>query len=152
MPANIPYTFRVIRYVHDPAVGEMLNVGVLLHAPAAHYLGFKFDSRTSRLSTTFVDFDGENFRCHITRIETVLRRVAEDMQPNLGLSEPRHSIEAVTRLIFPDTGASFQPGAVLAGITDDPAVELDILFERMVASQTNREPTLQHKHGLRPLS
>ena len=138
MLANIPYTFRVIRYVHDPSIGEMLNVGVMLHAPAADYLGFKFEPQTRRLSMTFVGFDEENFRHHITRIETALQRVAEDMQPNLRFSEHPQSMEAVTRLVFPDTGGSFQPGAVLAGITDDPTIELEILFNRMVTSTSNR--------------
>ena len=136
----IPYTFRVIRYVHDPAVGEMLNVGVLLHAPTADYLGFKFDPLYSRLSTTFVNFDGENFRRYVSRMEAALRQVAEGVQPSLGLYEPPHSMDAVTRLVFPDSGGSFQPGAVLAGITDDPAVELEVLFEHMVASQVKKEP------------
>jgi len=136
----IPYTFRIIRYVHDPAVGEMLNVGVLLHAPGADYLGFKFESLYSRLSTTFVNFDGESFRRYVGRMEVALRRVAEGVQPSLGLYESPQSMEAVTRLVFPDTGGVFQPGTVLAGITDDPAVELEILFERMVASQYKREP------------
>ena len=136
---TIPYTFRVIRYVHDSAVGEMLNVGVLLHAPAANYMGFKFEPLYSRLSSTFVNFDGENFRRYISRMEAALRRVAEGVQPSLGLYEPPRSMEAVTRLVFPDTGGSFQPGPLLAGITDDPAVELEIIFERMVASQYRRE-------------
>jgi len=139
----IPYTFRIIRYVHDPAVGEMLNVGVLLYAPAADYLGFKFEPLYSRLSSTFVNFDGENFRRYIGRMEVALGRVAEGVQPNLGLYDPPQSLEAVTRLAFPDTGGSFQPGAILAGITDDPAVELEILFERMVASQHKREPKIR---------
>jgi hypothetical protein len=47
---------------------------------------------------------------------------------------------ALSRLIWPDTGGSFQPGPILAGITNDPEAELEILFERMVASQYQREP------------
>ncbi len=140
---TIPYTFRVIRYVHDPAVGEMLNVGVLLYAPADNYLGFKFEPLYSRLSTTFVNFDGENFRRYINRMEVALQRMSERVQPSLDLYKPPQSMDALTRLIFPDTGGSFQPGTVLAGITDDPAVELEIIFERMVTSQYKREPKIR---------
>jgi len=140
---TISYTFRVIRYVHDPAVGEMLNVGVLLHAPTAEYLGFKFEPSYGRLSTTFVNFDGENFRRYVGRMEAALKRVAESVQPGLGLYQPPQNMDTVTNLVFPDTGGSFQLGPVLGGITDDPAVELEILFDRMVASQYRREPKVR---------
>jgi hypothetical protein len=148
---TISYTFRVIRYVHDPAVGEMLNVGVLLYAPAAHYLGFKFEALYGRLSNTFVNFDGDNYRRYISRMEAALRRVEERTQPSLDLYEPPGSLEAVTRLVFPDTGGSFQPGPVLAGITDDPEMETEIIFERMVASQYRKEPkTRRTNEGDKP--
>jgi hypothetical protein len=29
-----PYSYRMLRYLHDPATGEGLNVGVLVYAPA----------------------------------------------------------------------------------------------------------------------
>lgn len=139
----ISYTFRVIRYVHDPAVGEMLNIGIMLYAPDEHYLGFKFDTLYSRLSNTFVNFDGENFRRHIHRIESALHRVAEEVKPSLGIYELPSSLEVLTRRIFPDTGGSFLPGPVLAGITDDVTEELELLFDRMVASQYKRESRLR---------
>lgn len=136
---TMTYTFRVIRYVHDPAVGEMLNVGVLLHAPEAHYLGFKFEPLYRRLSNTFVNFDGESYRRYINRVETALRRVAEKIQPSLDLTAPPGDLEAITRLVLPDSGGCFQLGPMLAGITDEPAGELEIIFERMVASQYRQE-------------
>jgi len=136
---NIAYTFCVLRYVHDPVVGEMLNVGVLLYAPTAAYLGFRFEQETRRLSATFADFDVENFRHYIARMETALQHIADAMQPFAPLSEPPQSIEAITHLVFPDTGGSFQPGVVLAGIADNLPVELELLFDRMVASQYKRE-------------
>ena len=111
---TISYTFRVIRYVHDPAVGEMLNVGILLYAPSDQYLGYKFETLYSRLSNTFVNFDGDNFRRYLSRMETALRRVAERLQPSLDLYEPPRDLEAVTRQVLPDTGGSFQPGPILA--------------------------------------
>src|SRR5262249_44675674 len=136
----LSYAFRVIRYVHDPAVGEMLNVGILLYAPSEQYLGYKFEKLYARLSNTFVNFDGENFRRHLHHLETALRWVVERLQPSLDLYEPPGDLEAITRLVMPDTGGSFQPGPILAGITDDLAVELEIIFDRMVASQYKKEP------------
>ena len=33
-----PYTFSVLRYVHDPVSTEFVNIGVAVYAPAAKYL------------------------------------------------------------------------------------------------------------------
>jgi hypothetical protein len=33
-----PYTYTILRYVHDIRTGEFLNVGVVLHVPATHNL------------------------------------------------------------------------------------------------------------------
>jgi hypothetical protein len=134
-----PYTYRVIRYVHDPAVGETLNVGVLLYAPSVPYLGFRMEPLYERLSTTFANFNGDNYRTYGQRLETALHRWAERVQPNLGLYEAPKDLMALSRLIWPDMGGSFQPGPILAGITNDPDAELEALFERMVTSQYKRE-------------
>jgi hypothetical protein len=133
------YTYRVIRYVHDPAVGETLNVGVLLYAPSIRYLGFRLEPLYERLSTTFANFNGENYRKYLHHLEIVLHQWAERMQPNLGLYEVPKDLMALSRLVWPDMGGSFQPGPILAGITSDPDAELEALFERMVASQYKRE-------------
>ena len=35
------YSFRFLRYVHEPLSGEYANVGVLLWAPQSRFLGFR---------------------------------------------------------------------------------------------------------------
>lgn len=134
----IAYTCRVIRYVHDPAVGEGLNVGVVFHAPSARFLGYRFEPLYARLSDTFAGFDGASYRRHVSRMDAALSSLRERLQPNLGLFEVPGDLEALTRLFLPDTGGSFQPGSILAGITDDLAAEVEVVYERMVASQYKR--------------
>lgn len=135
----IPYTFRVVRYVHDPALGERLNVGVLLYAPDGNFFGAKFESLYSRLSGAFLNFEGENYRRHLNRLESAFRRVSEEALPHLELFDAPRNLETLTRQVIIDTGGSFEPGVLLTGITDDPAAELEIIFDRMVASQYRRE-------------
>ena len=132
---KIPFTYRLIRYVHDPSAGEMLNVGVLLYAPSLGYFGYKFERHYGRLSSTFVDFGSESYRRYIGNVEAALGQVAERLGPSLGLFPVPEDLEAVTRQVLPDVDGSLQPGEVHSGITDDPAVELELIFERMIASQ-----------------
>src|SRR5438552_17908486 len=59
---KVPYTFSVIRYVHDPIAGESLNVGVLLFSGEAAILDVMLEYRYERSSATFARFDGERFK------------------------------------------------------------------------------------------
>ncbi len=55
---KIPYTFSVLRYVHDPVTTEFVNVGVALYAPDAKYLSAICTPYYARLSEIFGDVDG----------------------------------------------------------------------------------------------
>ena len=68
---GISYTYSVVRYLHDPATGETLNVGVVLWAPSVRCLAARFEHRYERLSNTFVDFKGEHYKRALRQFETV---------------------------------------------------------------------------------
>lgn len=133
---GISYTYSVVRYRHDPATGEMLNVGVVLWARSVRYLAARFEQRYERLSNTFVDFDGEHYKRSLRQFETALDRLSSDLDPSLlPPIETPETVAGLIKLIWPDEGLSFVSGPVLAGITDDPARALNEVFDRMVVSQ-----------------
>ena len=133
---GISYTYSVVRYLHDPATGETLNVGVVLWAPLVRYLAARFEHRYERLSNTFVDFKGEHYKRSLRQFETALDGLSSDLAPTLlPLAETPTTVAGFIALIWPDEGLSFVSGPVLAGITDDPAQALSEIFDRMVASQ-----------------
>lgn len=133
---GISYTYSVVRYLHDPATGETLNVGVVLWAPSVRYLAARFEHRYERLSNTFVDFNGEHYKRALRQFEAALESVADVLAPTLlPLTQPPETVAGFIALIWPDEGLSFVSGPVLAGITDDPARALGEIFDRMVASQ-----------------
>ncbi len=68
---KIPYTFSILRYVHDIVTGEFVNVGVILFAPKAKYLSASCTTRYSRISKIFSDFDSEHFRKSVRYIRAV---------------------------------------------------------------------------------
>jgi hypothetical protein len=132
----IPYTYSVIRYVHDPAAEEMLNIGVLLYAPSVQYLSTLIEHRYERLSKTFAGFDGEHYRRTLRQFEAATDRIRQSWEGGLfGPPQLPADAGAVGSQIWPDQDLSFRLGPVLAGLTDDPEVTLHSLFERMVGSQ-----------------
>ena len=57
-----PYTYTILRYVHDARAGEMLNVGVVLHIAADHRVLVKMRDTFGCMQRAFPDLDGEAFR------------------------------------------------------------------------------------------
>ncbi len=133
-----PYQYVVVRYVHNPAVGECLNVGVILCCRNANLMDAKFDSSYGRLSKAFARFEGEHYRRFVNRLSLSVERLADKLRAQ-ELFPEAYSFEAVLQNLMPDAGMSFQLGEVLAGITHDPASELEQIFARFVSSQYERE-------------
>ena len=134
------YTYRVVRYVHDPAVGEALNIGVVLCAPKVRFFGGMFEHRYERLSDAFGDFDGDRYRRVLKQMEVAIGDLtAYSAESHLfqTRSMPKDVNEMTTHLV-PDTGLSIQFGTMLAGITEDAEEALAVIFDRMVASQYPR--------------
>jgi len=135
----IPYTYSVIRYVHDPAVGETLNVGVILYAPSVPYVGARLDHHYERLSHAFAEFDGDHYRKTRRQFEAAIGRLRSHWNGTLpALLNLPSDVGGVGALIWPDAGVSFRFGPVLAGLADDMDEALSALVSRMVTSQYER--------------
>jgi len=134
---TIPYTYCLVKYLHDPSVGEMLNIGVLLCAPAVPFVRAKFNLHYERLSSAFVHFDGEHYRQIIGGIERRVQKLEprRDESKLFPLSEDPQTVEDVISFVAPDRALSIQFGPMLAGVTDEPEAELDHIYEQSVLAQ-----------------
>lgn len=135
-----PYTYSVIRYLHDPATGEMLNIGVILCAPAARVIEARLEYRYERLSDAFVDFDGDHYRRTLHQFTQVLDVLRERLSATtlFDLWDISSNAQSIAKQIWPDMDLSFQIGEVMAGISDDLSDTIESLFHRMVTSQYQR--------------
>lgn len=139
---KVAYTYCLVKYVHDPALGEQLNVGVVLYAPSAGFFAGKFDSHFERLSRTFADFNGNHYRDSIRNLESAFLAFGDELQrPKkdlFGEKEPFQDVKQILKLVMPEQSLSIQFGEMFGGITDDAGDELKLVFERAVRSQYSR--------------
>ena len=129
MKERVSYTFTVLRYVHDVATGEFLNVGVVLHAPERRFLRAKTRSTFRRLSSCFPGVDGDAFKRSMAHIERTVEQTAsrlDDLFPETG-----DALQFASR-ILPQDDSSLQWSPLGSGRTRDPVRELERLFDRMV--------------------
>lgn len=133
---RIPYTYCVVRYVHDPAAGEALNVGVLAFSPSERWVACRVEPRYARLSSTFRDFTGHHYRAATRRmiaaVDSLKARWRDEFPSIEGMPK---TVDNVFRMLFPDPGLSLQRGEMYSGLAYDLEQAIVGIFDRMVASQ-----------------
>ncbi len=135
----ISYTYTILRYVHDPAAGEALNIGVLFYAPEARYVCFLRDSRYGHLSKLYAGFRFEEYNKFLNWFGSAIERfqssLVQSQNQLFSLDHLPSDAETLCRHLVPDGGLSFQFGSPGAGITRRVEATARSLFERFVTSQ-----------------
>lgn len=126
-----PYTFSVLRYVHDVLSGEFINVGVVLYAPKVKFLNAIFTTKYGRLSKMFTDVNGEHFRQVIRYIQANIEEEGERLEKELQF-KPTNSVLDFTARVLPVDDSSLQFSPEGYGLTDNPEKTLEQLCNRYV--------------------
>lgn len=124
------YTYVLLRYRHDPLVGEFANVGVLLQHAQTGILHAKFRKTIGRLARMFPNMDADLFRASLRKID---RAVTERNKIGGDLLLKSGDAEASARRILPNDDSSFFWSDLGSGLTDNVSKTADQLYERFVA-------------------
>ncbi|PWJ25189.1 Protein of unknown function (DUF3037) [Branchiibius hedensis] len=120
------YQYVVLRYVPAVEREEFVNVGVVLYAQLADFLGVAYSLDAPRLQafSPAVDLPA------LTQSLAALERVCED-DPPPGLPQHAKPGQRFGWLSAPRSTV-LQPGPVHGGVTADPAAELQRLLAKLV--------------------
>jgi Protein of unknown function (DUF3037) len=132
------YTYTVLRYVHDIATGEFVNVGVVLYAPKFSYLEAKTRSTYGRLTRVFPDMDGDAFKRAMSHVERSVASTAKCLN-DLFRETDLTALELATRTLVSDD-SSLQWSPLGSGRTKVPAQELERLFDKFVLQYDRTRP------------
>jgi hypothetical protein len=132
------FTYTVLRYVHDIATGEFVNMGVALYAPEAKYISAICNPRYGRLSKMFLDVNGDHLRSVMRYIQARFEEHAAKFSSELPLAEKPKSIMEIAHGILPRDDSALQWSEPNGGITEDPAATLDQLYVRLVEKYEQR--------------
>ena len=130
------YTCTILRYIHDVAVGEFVNVGVIVHCQEYNYLRAKFCHKTARISRFFPGFDKRQYKQIISHIENEIllkRQIKIDMQ--LLKQQPAPCIQdakTIADSILPVNDSSLQFTEIKGGTTNNFEMTLSYLYDRFV--------------------
>jgi len=132
------YSFTILRYVHDIATGEFVNMGVALYAPEARYVSAICNPRYGRLSKLFLDVNGEHLRSLMRFIQSRFEEHAAVLKSELPLEGKPKSVMEIAASILPRDDSSLQWSEPGGGITEDPAATLEQLYTRLIEKYEQR--------------
>jgi hypothetical protein len=124
--ADQPFQYAIIRVVPRVERGECLNAGVVLLCRPRRFLAARVGLDRERFRALAPDVDPARVETHLAAIEAIARGdAAAGPLAQLGQGERFHWLVAPASTVI-------QPSEVHTGLCEDPGVELEHLFERLV--------------------
>lgn len=133
-----PYTYTVLRYVHDVLTGEFVNVGVLMYSPDANFLEVRCIASYGRISHFYGSVDGRSLLRVLRYVESSAKELADRLFTGLRFSAPPKDALACSHLLIPPDDSAIQFGELGIGFTKNPDATLASLFDRIVAQYLQR--------------
>lgn len=122
----VGYQYVVLRYVPAVEREEFVNIGVVLFAQLADFLGVAYRLNAERLQAFSPSVD---LPALTASLESMERVCSDDPPPGL----PRHAKPGQRfGWLSAPRSTVIQPGPVHGGVTDDPAAELRRLVATLV--------------------
>ncbi len=124
--AGHPFQYAVVRVVPRVERGESLNAGVIVLCRPKRFLAARVALDTARLAALAPDVEAATIEAHLQGIVRIARG-----DPDAGPIAALTQGERFHWLVAPSSTV-IQPSEVHTGLCDDPAEELDHLFDRLV--------------------
>ena len=133
-----PYTYTVLRYVHDVGTGEFANVGVVLTSPGARFVDAILRPTHGRLSKMFPGMNGDHFRQVVKHLQARFDELATRVSEEMDLGEiPANALELAHSVIAADD-SSFQWSPMGSGLAADLSATLEAVYQRMVECYSDK--------------
>ena len=118
------YTYTVLRYVHDVAREEFLNVGVALYSQDKHFGKFICLSSLGRMEKVFRGFDAKSVESVLNLIRLKFSIIPYQAFPV--------SVMDIAWSVLPKDDSSLQWSSPGSGITDDLSKTAEDLYKKLV--------------------
>ena len=122
------FEYAVLRVAPRVERGELVNVGVVLFCRTRRFLGVRVevgDRQAAALRALAADVDLDAVRSHLASIEAIVAG-QESAGPIAALEAPERF-----RWVTSPSSTVIQPSEVHGGLTEDPSVSLQELFDKL---------------------
>lgn len=139
----LKYTYRLIRYIHDPAREEAINIGLLFYVSELGIIKFAVRENLSSLKSIFPDLNVPSLRKCIKTIESNFNDASlKSLDSQLPLEAL--TINDISKRVFPSDASSLVWGNISSGITADIETFFDYLNQRYVQQSVPQKNRVRH--------
>jgi hypothetical protein len=135
---KVPYTYTVLRYVHDVLTGEFVNVGVLVYAPDAGFMKAQCSKNYGRISQFYGSVNGRSLLRLLRYVEDAADNLSNHLFNSLPFDPHPRDARACANLLIPPDDSAVQFGELGIGFTRSPEETLAFLFDRFVTHYVQR--------------
>jgi len=133
-----PYTYSVLRYVHDITTSEFINVGVVVYSREGGYASALCRSTFGRLSKTFPGMDGDAFKSLMRFVQSRIEEIGDGLKKELPLNGHPATVMDVAHAVLPPDDSSLQWSPPGSGLSENLSQTLEGLYERLVIRYDER--------------
>lgn len=136
-----PFSYVVLRYMHDVFTREFVNLAVVVHCPQLGFLQMQGARRLGRALGLFPGLDRKSVFASLRFMESrfaAYQKAHQDSQPSFRFETV--DAAAIAKSILPTDDSAYQWSPPGGGVTRDPAQVLAELFERMVTRHEDKHP------------
>jgi hypothetical protein len=128
------YSAVLLRYVHDVAAGEFVNVGVVVFSPDAKYLNCLCTQRYGRVSQLFGDghVNGPHLKGVLRWVQSRIDELGSRLAGELDLGQKPQALTEALVAVLPRDDSSLQWSQEMGGLTANPERTLEELYFRFV--------------------
>ena len=126
-----PYTYTVLRYVHDIVTAEFINVGVVVASCDEPCVIAKFKTTCGRVKAAFPSLDTEVFLARMARLQACFDAIDAARCSEIRTREGQ-SIIVLVRCVLPLEDRALHWSPVSSGTDGSIGATLQLLYERFV--------------------
>ena len=144
---TVTYEYQILRYQHDVATGEFVNVGLVYFDTRTHFLRARMVKKYDRIERFFGEIEGEHLLNTFKGLENEFNKLAKSLN-NGSAFRQFSSVKELTSSILPpnDNALSFSP--IFKGIDFDHNSSFNDLYYNMIGkynNETHEEQELTEK-------
>ena len=131
MMQRTPYSFSILRYIHDITSEEFINVGIILAAHDRSFIFSKININYGRAKKIFPTLNAENYRKRLKSIQSLVDGMAIRDQHSLQFTS-ENPLSGVLQHVLAKDDSALQWSATKSGLSKDLSETLSALYTRYV--------------------
>lgn len=141
MKNRLSYSYSILRYVHDGATGEFVNIGVAIHCKDLDLFQVLCRQTLGRISEFFPDLNAKAFRTFTKTISARFGELSKAYADPDSQFTGTTNLESLLSSVLPKDDSALTWSSIEGGISSDPHKTLEDLYARYVNKYDHKTTT-----------